>query len=166
MAVLLPVPRTFHHRAGVALEQLHLAAGIELLPAALDECGFVIKRVALAGRAGHEQLHDTPGFGGMMQTAVEFRARLRHVRQQAVLSEQMNHRDAAESAAKAPKKFTAINESGVFRAEFNRRLLRRADVAMRTHGIPFRIGVKGRPYSSNWFIFDDVFQPLGHSLNW
>ena len=52
---------------GTALEQFHLAARIELLAVALDQLGLVIEGVALAGRAGHEELHHAFGFGGMMQ---------------------------------------------------------------------------------------------------
>src|SRR6516225_7682148 len=72
LAVLFPVPGTFHQRAWVALEQFHFAAGVELLAGAFDELRLVIKRVALAGGAGHEELHDTFGAGGMVQAAVPF----------------------------------------------------------------------------------------------
>ena len=60
---------------GHALEQLDLAAGIELLAVLADQGGFVVERVALAGRAGHEQLDDAPGLGPVMQPAVELGAR-------------------------------------------------------------------------------------------
>src|SRR6185369_10204793 len=131
--MLLPGPGTLHHRTRFALKQLHLAARIKFLAVAFDEFGFVIKRVALAGRAGHEQLHHALRSGVMMEAAVELGSWLRYVRKQAVLSEQMNHRDPAESAAEAPEKFTSINELSVFRAELNRGLLGRAGVARRIH---------------------------------
>ena len=40
----------------------------------------------------------------------------------------MNHRDAAQAAAKAPEKLAAVNETRIFRAELNRRLLRGTNV--------------------------------------
>ena len=66
----------------------------------------------------------------MMKAAVEFRAGRTGFGEQAVLAEQMNHRDAAEPAAEPPKKFPAVNQVRVFGAQLNRRLLRGADVAI------------------------------------
>ena len=122
-----------HHRAGVTLEQLHFAAGVEFLPVALDERGLVIERVALAGGARHEQLHNPLRLGAMMQAAVEIRAAGRGRGEQAVLAEQGSHRNSAESAAETPEKFPAVNEPRVIRAKLKRRLLRGADVAGGLH---------------------------------
>jgi hypothetical protein len=124
LAVLLPIPRALHHFAGIALEQLDLAAGIELLPTALDQPRLVVERVALTGRAGHEQLHDAARLRAMMQAAVEFRARFGRVGEQTLLPEQMHHGDAAQAAAEAPQKLAAINQPRVFGSELYRRLLR------------------------------------------
>ena len=54
LAVLLPAPRARHHHTGVALEQLDLFAGIQLLAGMLDQSRLVVERVALARGAGHE----------------------------------------------------------------------------------------------------------------
>src|SRR2546429_1106907 len=70
LAARSPIPRTLHYRAGSALKQLHFAAGIELLSAAFDQFGFVIERVALAGRAGHKQLDHAFGVRPVMQATV------------------------------------------------------------------------------------------------
>ena len=75
LAVLPPFPGAGHDGARLALEQLDLAAGIELPAVSLDERGFVVERVALAGRARHEELHDPGGAGTVMQAAVPLRAR-------------------------------------------------------------------------------------------
>ena len=44
------------------LEELDLAAWIEFLAMAANEFGLVIERIALAGRARHEELNDALGF--------------------------------------------------------------------------------------------------------
>src|SRR6266436_287745 len=91
LAVLFPVPGTFHHRARIALEQLHFATGFKFFSAAFDELGFVIERITLAGRSRHEQLHDAFGSGSMMQAAVPFGTRSGSFGEQTLLPEQMNH---------------------------------------------------------------------------
>ena len=53
----------FMHGAGTALEQLDLLAGIERLAVPLDQLRLVVERVALAGGARHEELHDALGLG-------------------------------------------------------------------------------------------------------
>ena len=70
LAVLFPVPGTFHYRAGIALKQFHFAAGLKFFSAAFDEFGLVSERVTLAGCARHEQLDDAFGFRAVMQAAV------------------------------------------------------------------------------------------------
>src|SRR5262249_14439637 len=113
LAVLLPRPGAFHVRAGVALEQLDLAAGVELRAVALDQLGLVIEGIDLAGGPGHEQLHDAPSAGAVVQAAVEVGAALAGglTGEQAVAAEQGGQRDAAEAAAGMPEKMAAI-ESG------------------------------------------------------
>ena len=55
------------HGAGTALKQFDFLAGIERLAIAFDQFGLIVERVALAGRAGHEELDDSPGLRRMMQ---------------------------------------------------------------------------------------------------
>ena len=64
LAVLLPLPRAGHADAGVALKQLDLFARIERLARSCDQRWLVVERVALTGRARHEQLHDAFRLGG------------------------------------------------------------------------------------------------------
>jgi hypothetical protein len=66
LAARLPVPGRFQHRAGIALEQFDFTARIKLLSVPRDELRLVIKRVALARCAGHEELHDAFRLGTMM----------------------------------------------------------------------------------------------------
>src|SRR5438270_5700286 len=75
MSILLPIPGALHDRSWLALKELDLAARIEFLPCPFDHFGFVIKGVALAGGAGHEELHHPLGTGAMMQTPIPLRAR-------------------------------------------------------------------------------------------
>ena len=107
--VLFPIPRRLHQVARGAGCGFDAFAGIELLSAAFDEFGLVIKRVALAGAAVHEELHDAFDLGAMMQTAVQVGAGFGYgrLRQQPVLAEQMGERDAAEATAQTPQKFAA-----------------------------------------------------------
>src|SRR6266568_8697473 len=105
LAVLFPIPRTFHHRARIALEQFHFAARFKFFSAAFDELGFVIERITLAGRSRHEQLHDAFGSGPMMKAAVPFGTRSRRFSEQSLLPKQMRHGDAAEPSSEAPEKF-------------------------------------------------------------
>jgi hypothetical protein len=86
-AMLLPIPGALHDGAGIALKEFDFAAGIELLAVTLDEFGFVIKRVALAGGTGHEELHDALGLGGMMHAWL--------CAKQAFLAQKMSKSDAA-----------------------------------------------------------------------
>src|SRR5262252_9593520 len=109
LAVLFPLPRALHYRAWVTLKQFHFAAGIKLFAASFDKFRFVIKSIALAGGARHKQLDDSPGFSWMVQSAVQFRTRCGSVSEQSLLREQMDHRDAAQPAAKPPKKFAPVN---------------------------------------------------------
>jgi hypothetical protein len=110
-----PIPRAFHHRAGVALKQLHLAARIEFLAATFDEFGFVIEGVALAGATVHEELDDAFDFGAVVETAVEvgagdgasIRGRDGGVSKQILAAQQMGKGDAAEAAAETPEEFAA-----------------------------------------------------------
>src|SRR6185437_10905173 len=91
LAPWLPVPRTLHHGARIALKKFHPAAGIELFAAALDEFRLVVKRVALARGARHEQLNDASRPRGVMQSAIQNAIRLRrhNVRKQTAVPEQM-----------------------------------------------------------------------------
>ena len=116
LAVLFPVPGTFHYRARIALEQFHFAAGFKFFSAAFNELGFVIERITLAGCARHEQLHDAFGSGAMMQAAIPFGTRSGSLCQQSVLPEHMNHGDAAETSTKAPEEFAAVNQARIFGA--------------------------------------------------
>ena len=70
-AVLLPCPGALHDRPRRALEQLDLAAGVELLAVPLDQLRLVIEGIDLAGRPRHEQLDDPLGLGPAVQAAVE-----------------------------------------------------------------------------------------------
>ena len=71
LAVLFPLPGALHAGPGRALEQFDLFAGVPGLAVAFDEFGLVIEQVALAGGAGHEELHDSLSFGRVVQAAVE-----------------------------------------------------------------------------------------------
>src|SRR5690349_21466485 len=96
----LPVPWTLHHGTRVALKKFHPAAGIELFAAAFDELRLVVKRVALARGARHEQLNDASGARGVMQTAVQNAIRLRrhNVRKQTAVPEQVAQGNSAQTA--------------------------------------------------------------------
>ena len=95
----------FMHAPGRALEQLDLAAGVELLAVPLDQRRLVVERVALAGRAGHEQLHDPLGPGPVMQAAVRGRrAAGGRGGEQPLAPEQVRQGDAAQTAAGVPEK--------------------------------------------------------------
>ena len=72
LAVLLPRPTGFSCRRRGRSETARPCRRIERLTVALDQLGFVVEGVALAGGAGHEQLHDALGLGRVMQAAVEF----------------------------------------------------------------------------------------------
>src|SRR5262249_14007182 len=97
--------------AGVALEQLDAAAGVELLAVTADQLRLVVEGIDLAGGAGHEQLHDAPGPGAVVQAAIEVRARRgpRPVREQALPAEQMGQGDAAEPAPGSPEESAAVD---------------------------------------------------------
>src|SRR5206468_976946 len=111
LAVPPPAPRALHDRAGRTLEQFDAAARVELLAVAPDQQRFVVEGVALAGGAGHEQLHDALRPGAVMQAAAQFGARLRRLlTEQAVLDEQVRQRDATQAAAALPQERTAIRQ--------------------------------------------------------
>src|SRR5205085_2543312 len=66
LAMLFPFPRALEQRTGRRLR----AAGdgeVDGLAGAANQLGFVVKRIALARPAEHEELDDVFGFGGMMQ---------------------------------------------------------------------------------------------------
>ncbi len=66
-----------------------------------EETRLEVERIALAGGAGHEELHDTPGLRS------EVRPGLRSG-EQSLLIEETCQGDAAESAAELPEELTAI----------------------------------------------------------
>ena len=93
---------------GRALKQLDLLAGVERLAVALDQLGLVVERVALAGRARHEELHDALGLGaddaGRPSSGP---ARRRVVGQQTCFGQQVRQRNAAQAAAEVPEELAA-----------------------------------------------------------
>src|SRR6266404_1165013 len=113
LAVLSPVPGTFHHCPRIALEQFHFAAGFKFFSAAFDQLRLVIERVTLAGCSRHEQLHHAFGSGPMMQAAVPFGTRSGSLGKQSLLAEQMSHGDAAEASSEAPEKFATIDQARI-----------------------------------------------------
>ena len=88
-AMLFPIPRALHHCAWVALEKLYFAARIELLAVPLDQLRLVIKGVALAGCAGHEELDDPLSFARLSS-------------EQALLTQDVSQCDAAKAATIFP----------------------------------------------------------------
>jgi hypothetical protein len=62
------------------LEKLHFAARIELLAMTLNQGWFVVERVALAGRSGHEQLYDTLCLGRVVRSFENAPCRSAHSR--------------------------------------------------------------------------------------
>ena len=126
LTILFPIPGAFHAWPRVALKEFDLASRIKLLTMAFDQLRFVIKRVALAGRAGHEELNDPLRFRAVVNSAVQVGARRgrERLRQKAMLSEQVREGNSAESSAETPKKLAAVQEPRVLSAELNRRLLR------------------------------------------
>lgn len=126
LTILFPIPGAFHAWPRVALKEFDLASRIKLLTVAFDQLRFVIKRVALAGRAGHEELNDPLRFRAVVDSAVQVGARRgrERLRQKAILSEQMREGDSAEAPAKSPKELPAVQEPRVLGAELNRRLPR------------------------------------------
>jgi len=135
LAVRLPIPRAFHAGPRLALEQLDLAARIEFFAVAFDQLRLVVKRVALARRARHEELNHPLGLGAVMEAAVQLlpRQRRRRVGQGALITEQIRERNPAEAAAETPEKFPPINVARVFRAEAERALARGTGVEDRVH---------------------------------
>ena len=95
--------------AGGGLEQLHLLAGVPGLAVALDQQRLVIEHVALAGRAGHEELDHALG-PGTRSGAGE-----RLLSKGLFAAEELGQGDAAEPAARAPEQLAAT-EVGAFRA--------------------------------------------------
>ena len=126
LTILFPIPRAFHALAGVAFKEFDLASRIKLLTMAFDQLRFVIKRVALAGCAGHEELNDPLRFRAVVNSAVQVDAGpgRDRLRQKAILSEQMREGDSAEAPAEPPKELPAVQKPRVLGAEFNRRLSR------------------------------------------
>ena len=107
LAVLFPGPRALHYGTGIALKQFDFAARIKFLSVAFDQRWLVIKRVALARRAGHKKLHNAFRASAMMQAAIPFGARRRRFAEEILFTEQLSERDTAEATAKTPKKFAA-----------------------------------------------------------
>src|SRR5262245_34104459 len=70
LAVLAPRPRAPEQVPRHAGRRLDMATRVERLPVAPDQLGLVVKGVALAGPAVHEELDDSPDLGRMMQAAV------------------------------------------------------------------------------------------------
>ena len=127
LAVLPPFPRAGHHGAGLALEQLDLAPRVELLAVLLDQRRLIVKRVALAGRARHEQVNDSLGPGEMMQPAVVLGPRL----------ERFSRRRYRQGASRPPS-------GGPARGRRNRRRLARGS---RGDRCPARLAVDARSTS-------------------
>ena len=96
--MLFPSPGALHASTGRTLKQLDLSAWIELLPVALGQFRFVIKRIDLAGSTRHEELDDALGFRCLVRLAG---------REQAVGAEQMGQGDAAEAAACVPEELSS-----------------------------------------------------------
>jgi hypothetical protein len=71
------------------------------------EFRLVVEGVHLAGAAVHEELDDAAGLGGVVEAAVEFGPRIGGVGQQLMHAEQVGERDAAQTAAAAPKEIAA-----------------------------------------------------------
>ncbi len=101
LAILLPAPGACHAGAGITLKQLDLLAGVERLAVELDQLGLVVERVALAGGAGHEHLHDAFGFRRMVHADRHF-GRLR-IGQHAAIGQKLRQRNAAQAAAQFPQ---------------------------------------------------------------
>ena len=87
---------------GLLWKQLDFAAGIELLAVALDQLRLVVEGVALAGGAGHEELHDALGFRRMMQANG-------CIGEQSRFAQQLGEGDSAETAAVLPEKISAVH---------------------------------------------------------
>ncbi len=105
LPMLFPVPGTFHHDARIALEQFNFAARIEFLSGAPDQFGFVIKRVALAGRPGHEQLDHAPSPG--KRALCEWSSGwLCGLREETAFGKKLSEGNSAQTASQAPQKFT------------------------------------------------------------
>src|SRR5262249_26049094 len=108
LTVLLPPPGALHYGPRVALEKLNFVAGVEPLAVTLDEVGFVVEGIALAGSAGHEELTPALRACRMVKAAVELdRAfapshplRTRPLRaEEFVKAQQVGQCDPAEAAA-------------------------------------------------------------------
>jgi hypothetical protein len=66
LSVLRPLPGRLHDLTGCGLKEFDLFARVPGLGVALDQLRLVVIHVALARRAGHEQLDDSLCRGGMM----------------------------------------------------------------------------------------------------
>src|SRR5262245_54575459 len=101
--MLTPIPRAFHVRPGIALEELQRPARVEWSAVTANQRRLVIEGVALAGRTGHEKLHDPPRLGGMMQPAWRWPA---GAGEQVILRQKTRQRYAAKTAARLPEELT------------------------------------------------------------
>src|SRR5262249_28818644 len=74
--------------------------------------GLVVEGIDLAGGAGHEQLHDAPGAGAVVQATVEVGARRGPwaVGEQALAAEQVGQGDAAQAPAGLPEERAAVEK--------------------------------------------------------
>src|SRR5262249_15880490 len=112
LAALPPLPRALHDGSGGRLEQLDLAARIERLAVLLEEHRLVVEQVALAGGAGHEQLHDALRFGLVVQAGVEVLDEGGRGGEGALVAEQPRQGDAAEAAAGVPEEGATVEGVG------------------------------------------------------
>jgi hypothetical protein len=111
--MLLELEGRSNHRdrgliAGHASEALLAADGIrQLLAVALIEQGLVIVEVQMGGAAGHEEVNDALGLGGLMRTAQDTAVACLRL----IAAEQVGQGDAAQAVARARQPVTAIEES-------------------------------------------------------
>jgi hypothetical protein len=106
-SVLLKGEGAFHHGAGRRGDGLDVGAGVERLAVALLQGRFVVKGVALADAAVHEQLHDALDLCPVVQSAVEVGLRPGRVGEQAGFAKQSGQGDTPKAAAEAPEQVPA-----------------------------------------------------------
>ena len=108
VAVGFEIPHGFEPRTEAILKSFDVFAELGGLAVPLDEFRFEVEEVDVARAAGHEQLHDAFGLGGVMNAAI---GPLRGVGEELFAAEERGECDAAEPAAGVKQEVATIHGS-------------------------------------------------------
>jgi len=108
LAVLFEFPEGAKPGAEAVLERFDAFAEVRRLAVALDEFRLEVEEIDVAGAAGHEELDNAFGPGGVVKTAI--RARLPRIGEKTFAAEERGERDAAEPAARVEQELTTIHD--------------------------------------------------------